>query len=181
MTLKHISGLLLATGLLAGCSVQSEQADMAQAAMQQGDSFDKEDYAWQVRFNDTEARVYAINVGDGIVFADEHGLEIAFDGWDIVMVNGLPGSLGTITVDKNRSPRVHRVQGLDERFEVECADPVQRDYGWFTDCEHRAEDRVYPMDHKVHVADDGRITRIEATLVPGVRPFILTPEFAGEG
>ncbi len=169
-----IAGLLL----LAGCNVRAPQLDMArQVVPQGGSSVDVEQFAWQLTFNDTEARLYAITVGSGIVFANEHGLEVAFDGWDVVVVSGMPGTLGMIRVDKSSDPRIHHVQGLDQSFEVACEAPRQAGGGWRQRCQHEGDDRVYAMNHAIDVNRAGRITRIEASLIPGVGPLVLTPLF----
>lgn len=180
MMLRACLALLLLS-LLAGCTVRSEQLQLARyAAAGGGGEFDAEDFAWKMRFNDVESRVYAISVGDGIVFANQEGMEIAFDGWDIIVVSGMPGAVGMITVDKSQSPRQHRVQGLNETFAVECREPQETSSGWRTRCEHQGESRVYPMNHEISLADDGRITRIEASLVPGAGPMVLKAGFALE-
>lgn len=173
------SVLMLATALLiAGCAVRAPQVDLArQMVPQGGDRIDVEQFAWQMTFNDTEARLYAITVGNGIIFANEHGLEVAFDGWDVVIVSGLPGTLGIIRVEKSSDPRIHHVQGLDESFEVTCESPRQAGGGWRQRCQHRGDDRVYAMNHAIDVNSEGRITRIEASLIPGVGPLVLTPLF----
>lgn len=170
--------------LLASCTVRSNQMDLARyAATGAGgseDRFDVDQFAWRLQFNDMETSVYAISVGDGIVFANEQGLEVAFDGWDILVVSGMPGALGMITVDKSQDPRVHRAQGLGETFAVACRESQQTSSGWRTRCEHRTENRVYPMNHEIDLSSDGRIMRIEASLVPGTGPLVLEPKFAIE-
>ena len=177
-TIMKQSILLIATVLLfAGCTVRAPQMDMArQVVPERGSDIDVEQFAWHMSFNDTEARLYAITVGNGIIFANEDGIEVAFDGWDVVIVSGLPGSLGMIRIEK-RDPRVHHVQGLDQAFEVKCESPMQAGGGWRTRCQHRGEDRVYAMNHAIDVNSAGRITRIEASLIPGVGPLVLTPLF----
>lgn len=164
--------------LLAGCTVRTPQVDMARQMIPRGgDAIDVEQFAWQLTFNDTEARLYAITVGAGIIFANEQGLEVAFDGWDIVVVSGMPGTLGMIRIDKSSEPRVHHVQGLDQAFEVSCERPQQTGGSWRVRCQHRGEDRVYAMNHRIDVNSAGRITRIEASLIPGVGPMVLSPLF----
>ncbi|MCC5872958.1 MAG: hypothetical protein JJU22_11220 [Gammaproteobacteria bacterium] len=164
--------------LISACTVQSQQLDMARQVMPRGgDSVDVEQFAWQVRFNDTEFKVYSISVGGGIVFANEQGLEVAFDGWDVLIVSGMPGSLGMIRVDKSGSPRVHHVQGLDDAFEVHCEEPRRSGNGWHTRCQHERDGRAHRMDHRISLTEDGRISRIEASLIPGVGPMVITPLF----
>lgn len=169
-----VPALLLA---IAGCSVQSMQADMVRSAMP-SEEFDADDYAWVMRFNDTEAVVYAVSVGDGTVFANRDGLQIGFDGWDPVLVTGMAGAMGDIMVrkpeDQQAGVREHEIEGIGS-FEVECEAPERVDRGWRTECVHRGEERLYPMTQRVDLAADGRITRIESHLVPGADPLVLTP------
>lgn len=175
--MKLLTAYLMIPLLLAGCSFRSEQLDMARQMAPGGDSVDVNDYAWRLKFNETETQVYAISVGSGIVFANEQGLEVAFDGWDVLVVSGMPGSLGSIRVDKTVSPRVHHVEGLDESFEVACEEPERVPTGWHVDCRHEGNERVYAMDHDIRLSSDGRITRISASLIPGVGPVVLEPMF----
>lgn len=164
--------------LLVSCTVRVPQLDAAQQlGAQVRSQVDPEDYAWLMTFNDVEARLYAIQVGRGIVFANEEGLEVAFDGWDVVVVSGLPGALGMIRVDKTDSPRVHHVQGLDAAFEVSCEEPSQTGKGWHIRCRHERDGRSFPMDRRISVAGDGQINRIEAHLIPGVGPMVLEAQF----
>lgn len=163
--------------LCAACTVRAPQVDMARSAMSGGDRIDPGDFAWKMTFNDTEARLYAINVGGGIVFANEDGLEVAFDGWDVIVVSGMPGTLGMIRVDKREEPRVHHVQGLDAAFEVTCKEARRTASGWHVPCQHDDGDRVYTMDHHIDLSSGGRITRISASLIPGVSPMVIVPLF----
>jgi len=175
--MKLLTAYLMIPLLLAGCSFRSEQLDMAQQMAPGGDSVDVDDYAWRLTFNETETRVYAISVGNGIVFANEQGLEVAFDGWDVLVVSGMPGALGMIRVDKSGDPRIHHVQGLDASFAVACEDPERVPTGWHADCRHEGNDRVYAMDHDIRLSSNGRITRIAASLIPGVGPMVLEALF----
>lgn len=170
-------GALVLLLVTAGCSVQSMQADMVRSAMPSED-FEADDYAWVMRFNDTESIVYAVTVGDGTVFANRDGLQIGFDGWDPVLVTGMAGAMGDIKVhkpeDQQAGVREHDIAGIGT-FRVECEEPERVDRGWRTDCRHRGEERVYPMTQRVDLAADGRITRIESHIVPGADPLVLTP------
>jgi len=170
-----LAALLLA---IAGCAVRSEQLDLTRQITQGGGgSFDVDRFTWRMTFNDTEATVYAVSVGGGIVFASRQGLEIAFDGADVLVVSGMPGALGMIRVDKHQDPRVHHVQGLDEAFEVTCEERTSTGNGWRTRCRHDGGDRVHAMNHEISVTANGDISRIEASLVPGVGPMIIVPMF----
>ena len=159
-----------------GCVVRSEQLDLTRQ-LTQGGSIDADRFAWRMTFNDTEATVYAVSVGGGIVFASREGLEIAFDGADVLVVSGMPGALGMIRVDKHQDPRAHHVQGLDQVFDVKCEARESIGNGWRTRCRHDDGDRVYAMNHEISIAANGDITRIEASLVPGVGPMVLMPMF----
>lgn len=179
MTSRVFRAFAAAALLLAavGCSVQSMQADMARSALP-SEEFDADDYAWVMRFNDTETVVYAVTVGDGTLFANRDGLQIGFDGWDPVLITGMAGAMGDIRVLKPEEGqagiREHEIDGIGT-FRVECEEPERVDRGWRTECVHRGEERVHPMTQRVDLAADGRITRIESHIVPGADPLVLTP------
>lgn len=170
-----VLGLL--ASLLCGCSVSSVQGDMVREALPGGKDLNPDDYAWVMKFNDTQALVYSVQVQGGIVFANRDGLQIGFDGWDVVLVSGLAGAVGDITVrkdDANDGVRVHSVEGVGT-YDVQCQEPQRTSYGWLTDCRHMEGDTVYRMPQRLDIGPDGEITRIEAYLVPGAGPMILTP------
>jgi hypothetical protein len=175
--MRYVAAMLLCAAL-AGCSTQSMQADMVRSAMPGGE-FDADDYSWVMRFNDTQTLVYAVSVADGTVFANRDGLQIGFDGWDVVLVTGLAGAMGDIRVlkpdEQEAGSRQHRIDGIGD-FEVVCEAPERTRAGWLTDCFHEGEQgRVHPMPQRVDLREDGRIKRIEAHLIPSADPMILEP------
>ena len=67
-----IAMLALLMLMATGCVVRSEQLDLTRQ-LTQGGSIDADRFAWRMTFNDTEATVYAVSVGGGIVFASREG------------------------------------------------------------------------------------------------------------
>lgn len=159
-----------------GCSINAYQYDLVRdVAVRLSDRDPVGPHAWQLRFGTLETTVQAITVEQGTLFAHPDGLRIGFDGWDVVGVRRLPGAIGPISVEKEGSgeQRMHHVPGLEAIFEVHCEAPKRTLTGWLTTCRHEADGRSYQMDHRIRLDDAGRITRIEAALLPGARPMIL--------
>jgi hypothetical protein len=178
--LSNLTFLVSSLLLVGGCAVESTQADMVRSALPGGEQVDPGDFAWKMRFNDTEVLVYAVSVGDGTVFTNRDGLQISFDGWDVALVQNLRGALGDVGVIKPgpepESPgvREHRIQGVGV-FEVECPAPERTTSGWVTRCRNVQDDVVYRMPQRIELDPQGRIVRIEAHLLPGAGPMVLTP------
>lgn len=162
--------------LVSGCSVSAYQYDMLRdVAVRLADRDPAGPHTWKLRFGTLETTVEAISVEQGTLFAHPDGLRIGFDGWDVVGVRRLPGTLGPISVEKRGTaePRIHHAPGLDATFEVLCEAPQRTMTGWLTACRHEVDGRSYQMEHRIRLDDAGRIMRIEAALLPGARPMIL--------
>lgn len=183
MSLPWRSLLIVTLAVLAtGCNVNAYQYDMLRdVAVRLTDRDPDGPHTWKLRFGTLETTVQAINVEQGTLFAHPDGLRIGFDGWDVVGVRRLPGTLGPISIEKNSSGerRTHHAPGLDATFEVLCEAPRRIMTGWLTACRHEADGRSYQMDHRIRLDDDGRIMRIEAALLPGARPMVLERIEAG--
>lgn len=164
--------------LLWGCAVESPQFNMLRGAIPDGrESVDLSEFGWKMSFNGTETMVYAIADEDGIVFANRDDLRVGFDGWDVVLVQGMAGAMGTILILKSEGesePRSHRVRGIG-RFEVSCLAPRRVASGWRTECSHEEGGTVHRMNQVVDLDAADNIVRIEAHLLPGVGPLILEP------
>ena len=164
--------------MLGGCAVEAPQVDMVRNALPDGrGSVDLADYGWKMTFNGTETLVYAIEVGDGIVFANRDGLQIGFDGWDVVLVEGMAGAMGQVRVrkaDGERGLRTHEIDGVGT-FEVFCDAPRRLGSGWRTACSHDQGDTVHRMNQLIDLDAAEHIIRIESHLLPGVGPMILEP------
>jgi hypothetical protein len=170
---------IFASLLLWGCAVEAPQVDMVRSALPEtrGSGIDLADYGWKMSFNGTETLVYAIEVGDGIVFANRDGLQIGFDGWDVVLVEGMAGAMGPIRVRKGeapRAPRSHEIVGVGA-FEVICAPARRVASGWRTECSHEGDGTVNRMNQVVELDAAENIVRIESHLLPGVGPMVLEP------
>lgn len=164
--------------LLGGCAVEAPQVDMVRKALPDGrGSVDLADYGWKMTFNGTETLVYAIEVGDGILFANRDGLQIGFDGWDVVLVEGMAGAMGQVRVrkaDGERGLRTHEIDGVGT-FVVSCDAPRRLQSGWRTLCIHEQGSTVHRMNQRIDLDAADNIVRIESHLLPGVGPMVLEP------
>ena len=168
--------LVLLAGLLAGCSVNAPQVDMVRRAIPEAKpDVDIDPYAWTMEFNGAQLILYAVQAEDGTVFANREGTQVGFDGTDVVLLRGMPGSLGSIRVRRGEGGvRTHVVSGLGE-YAVRCDAPRRAGAVIVTACEHEEAGRLLAFEHRVRMDEQGSIVEIEAVLIPGARPMRLTP------
>lgn len=174
--MSRVLALVLASVLASACSVQSTQSEILRSVLPNG-SEDIDQFAWRMQFNGVEALVYAVVVQDGIVFTNRDGLQIGFDGWDVVFVTGLSGAIGDVRVRKQsgeEGPRTHLIAGVGD-FEVDCASPRRDAPGWITECVHRSGEEVFVLKQRLKLDAAGGVVRIESYIVPGAGPMILHP------
>ena len=73
---------------LSGCIIQSRQLNGVLDLIRQP-SLDLSETAWSVRYANYESIVYAVSTSSGILFSNQAGDQILFDGWMISQISGL--------------------------------------------------------------------------------------------
>ena len=74
--------------ILSGCIVQSRQLN-GMLELIKGAPMDLSTNSWLVRYSDYESIVYAISTQEGILFSNNFGDQVLFDGWTLRMVQGM--------------------------------------------------------------------------------------------
>ena len=73
---------------LSGCIVQSSQLN-GLFDLIKGPRLDLSSNSWIVRYSEYESIVYAISIPEGILFANNFGDQVLFDGWILQKVQGM--------------------------------------------------------------------------------------------
>jgi len=172
------SSLIVLLCSLCGCQADSVQTDLIGGLFVRKGSDEYAAYAWSLEFLEGRATVYAVAAADGVVFSDQGALRIGFDGWDVVLVEGMPGAMGKVSVKKPRyggpdaGEREHRIEGQG-RFKLDCPEPKRTETGWLTECTAEMDGVLHAMNHGVELNEEGDIESISASLFPGVTPMVL--------
>ena len=80
--------LIIISIVLSGCVVQSRQLNGLLELIREP-PLDLSTNSWLVRYSDYESVVYAVSTSEGILFANNFGDQILFDGWVLRKVRGL--------------------------------------------------------------------------------------------
>ena len=73
---------------LSGCIVQSSQLNSLLDLIKEP-RMDLSNNSWIVRYSDYESIVYAISTSEGILFANNYGDQVLFDGWTLLKAQGM--------------------------------------------------------------------------------------------
>ena len=71
-----------------GCSLKSSQLSSIYSWLSES-KLEFEDHAWVLQYANYERIVYAVNLDDYVLFSNESGDQILFDGWKIIKLKGL--------------------------------------------------------------------------------------------
>lgn len=74
--------------VLSGCIVQSRQLNGLLELIKEP-PMDLSKNSWLVRYSDYESIVFAISTQEGILFSNNFGDQVLFDGWTLRMVQGM--------------------------------------------------------------------------------------------
>ena len=90
MKIFTITNLIIVTIsiFLSGCTIQSRQLNGLLELIKEP-PMDLSAKSWLVRFSDYESIVYAISTSQGILFSNNFGDQVLFDGWTLRMVKGM--------------------------------------------------------------------------------------------
>ena len=73
---------------LSGCIVQSRQLNGLLELMKDP-PLDLSMNSWLIRYSDYQAVVYAVSTADGVLFSNDFGDQVLFDGWTLRKVRGI--------------------------------------------------------------------------------------------
>ena len=92
--------LIVVSILLSGCIVQSRQLNSLLELIKEP-SVDLSENSWVVRYSDYESVVYAVLTSEGILFSNNLGDQIFFDGWVLRKIRGMgPRQINMNILDK---------------------------------------------------------------------------------
>ena len=74
--------------ILSGCIVQSRQLNGLLELIKEP-RMDLSTNSWLVRYSDYESIVYAVSTSEGILFSNNFGDQVLFDGWTLLSVQGM--------------------------------------------------------------------------------------------
>ena len=74
--------------VLSGCIVQSRQLNGLLDLIKEP-PMDLSNNSWTVRYSDYESIVYALSTSEGILFANNFGDQVLFDGWTLRKARGM--------------------------------------------------------------------------------------------
>ena len=80
--------LIAISVVLSGCIVQSRQLNGLLELIKEP-TMDLSTNSWLVRYSDYESIVFAISTQEGILFSNNFGDQVLFDGWTLRMVKGM--------------------------------------------------------------------------------------------
>ena len=112
--------LIIVAVFISGCVVQSKQLNTL-INLTKDPKFDISDAAWTLRYSGYESIVYAISTENGILFSNNSGDQVLFDGWVITDVIGVGRSKININISDADGIRVFKkgVRQLSRHF---CGD-----------------------------------------------------------
>jgi hypothetical protein len=136
-------------------------------------------FAWQFEFNGVGYTVYPVAERAGrVIFANGSGLTLEWDGEFIVVVEGLPGAIGVVRIERSERSVRYRL-GEGGFVTLDCGSrrawrisPTQ--HGLRREC--LGEDRHIALRsiHEVEFDTQDRPAVIRSTLVPGAPAATLT-------
>ena len=86
--------------ILSGCVVQSRQLNGLLELIKEP-PMDLSNNSWTVRYSDYESIVYAVSTSEGILFSNNFGDQVLFDGWTLRKAKGI----GRRQIDMNISDK----------------------------------------------------------------------------
>ena len=172
---------LCALGLLAGCSITPKQIYELRHLLPSAEKRGAERraaIAWHLNFGGGEYLVWPEPTSDGgMVFSGAQSLRVVFDGHEITRIEGLPGALGLVTIEKRGREREVR-RGGRRSYTVRCDEPIEwrvtpERTGWRMACRGVLNGVRVQTQHTVEWAATGGVERILSTVAPGSRPLSL--------
>ena len=90
--------------VLSGCIVQSRQLNGLLELIKEP-PVDLSTNSWLVRYSDYESIVFAVSMQEGILFSNNFGDQVLFDGWTLRMVKGMGRRQINLSISDNKNIR----------------------------------------------------------------------------
>lgn len=173
-----VAGLVF--NLLLGCSVtlQSNQYDFVKDLIQPAEPLPEK--KWRVSWSGRKYSVYAINHDAGTFFANEEGLIVSFDGWQIVGLK-LPGSFGRKGIEVNKVVSVGGEVTLQFRDAVGFALDVHKCAAWkrsstgvdATEWLQQCSTDIHSYQNTISLNKAGELTSLRFIVEPKASPMLV--------
>jgi hypothetical protein len=182
---KALVHIIVCGFVLAGCTVslQSAQYSFLKGLLAKQENPPEKN--WRVVWDDKEYRGYAVNFDGGIYFANEEGLLVSFDGWQVIELR-LPG-LGVNKIadiryqvqpdgarllnyadDRGRSFAIDRCQSWKRTTDV-GSPGLTPEVEWQQAC--WSADGSY--QNAIELNDRGQLVKLIFTVLPRRNPVVI--------
>ena len=102
--------LIALSVILSGCIVQSRQMNGLLELIKEP-PMDLSTNSWLVRYSDYESTVFAISTQEGILFSNNFGDRVLFDGWTFRMVKGMGRRQINVSISDKKNIRIFKRGG----------------------------------------------------------------------
>ena len=96
--------LIAISVVLSGCVIQSRQLNGLLELIKEP-PMELSTNSWLVRYSDYESIVFAISTQEGILFSNNFGDQVLFDGWTLRMVKGMGRHQINLSISDNKNIR----------------------------------------------------------------------------
>ena len=96
--------LIAISVILSGCIVQSRQLN-GLLELIKDPPIDLSTNSWLIRYSDYESIVYAVSTSEGILFSNNFGDQVLFDGWTLRKIQGLGRRRINMSISDNKNVR----------------------------------------------------------------------------
>ena len=107
MLTKSNLTLIAITVILSGCIVQSRQLN-GLLELVKDPPIDLSTNSWLVRYSDYESIVFAVSTQEGILFSNNFGDQVLFDGWTLRKVQGMGRRRMNMSILDNKNIRTFK-------------------------------------------------------------------------
>ena len=180
--------ILILVTQVQGCSFQSKQFNALKAVLTQREPITA--VSWMLEVEDAQIVVYPIQSDEGVIFSDGKTLFLKFDGWHILEVRGLRGTLKRRSVgDLDRVRLAYNIrndsqgqseelineeeigsqlEGSSQRYNLDCAQWLRSElragHQFSQRCAFTKNERFLNV---IQVDQSGDISKISALVHPG--------------
>ena len=171
-----------------GCSFQSKQFNALKAVLTQREPITA--VSWMLEIEDAQIVVYAIQSDEGVIFSDGRTLFLKFDGWHILEVQGLSGTINGRSVEDldrvrfaynirndsqgqneeltNEEEMGPQLEGSSQRYNLDCAQWLRSElragHQFSQTCAFTKNERFLNV---IDVDQSGDISKISTLVHPG--------------
>ena len=167
----RIFSIMVCLLIICGCSVQSSQLSAVMDLIKKPAS-DISLNGWSVKYADYKAIVYPVNTPKGILFSNQMGDQVLFDGWSVRRFSGL-GLRGPAYQNSDIANQRTFVRGGRTLAVHQCDQWQQKQQSGKKQFSQSCKgDSIYT--NSILVGQDGSISVIEQIVGERYEPLILT-------